>query len=297
MARSSFSNRKLQEEVVVLLRGPSTVTFRLPESLVGIAHHLFEMVHCQPPAHQRGRLSTNGPLCFDFIPEDCRTSRASETPRSNARRHAGPQSSIVGTGRPLPEGSGKVTKLGTDPVPLYSLALRSLRSFAAIPTAFSKSDLLHARHAIIVRHAAQRFDHPASEDRVSLRPVNLQVAACDRGEKHTALQPPHLVHQRDAVPVADVQHGGVLGVHEHRVPRRACQRVDLAINQRVELFPAARAHFEASFRPLPIRKRHRAEMSLAVRCLKFPVRAQMRPAVLEGVACLGQALDAIVKRR
>ena len=50
-----------------------------------------------------------------------------------------------------------------------------------------------------------------------------------------------------------MEFGGVFGVHENRVARRAGERIDLGVDQRVELFAAPRADFKLVGRAVEVR--------------------------------------------
>src|SRR5262245_3887622 len=90
--------------------------------------------------------------------------------------------------------------------------------------------------------------------------------------------------------------GRVLRVHQHGVSWRAVDRVDLRVNQRIELLASPSANFEFSSSPLDAWKRHGAEVRLAIWSREFPARAQVPPAILKSIARLAEVLEAIVER-
>ena len=55
--------------------------------------------------------------------------------------------------------------------------------------------------------------------------LDLQVSTRDRSKEHAAFHCAQIVFERHAVAVAQVQRGGVLGIHEHRIARRASEQV------------------------------------------------------------------------
>src|SRR5688572_28827884 len=108
--------------------------------------------------------------------------------------------------------------------------------------------------------------------------MHLEITRRDVGDKDLTREPPVLVYECHRFTVCDFLGGRVGGAHKHCVSWRAGQRVDLGINQRIELFPAARAHLEPAVRlpPGARRKSYGAKMRLAVWCRKLPIGAQMR---------------------
>ena len=123
---------------------------------------------------------------------------------------------------------------------------------------------LDAHDRVVIRHAAGLIDDAALDDDVPLRPVNLQIAGRDRREENAPFEPPDIIHERDAIPGAHVQPAGIVFVHQHGVARGAVERIDLGIDERVELLPASRADVETAGRTLQLREVDRAEMPFAV---------------------------------
>src|SRR5260221_6729804 len=89
---------------------------------------------------------------------------------------------------------------------------------------------------------------------------------------------------------------GVLGVHEDGVARSAREGIDFVVNKSVELLAAPGTQFENAGWARQVRQRDGAEMGLAVHGRKLPVRAKVRPAILNGVPGPFEILHAIVKR-
>lgn len=73
--------------------------------------------------------------------------------------------------------------------------------------------------------------------------MHLKIAPHDRRRKHPPLVPPRVTRQHDPI-TRQMQLGRILRVHEHRVARRPGQRIDLLVNQCVELLASARGNMK-----------------------------------------------------
>src|SRR6185503_12537171 len=201
---------------------------------------------------------------------------------------------ISPAGNGAPKGNAVTLRRTLGRCPLYKVTGRNARTKSGGVSPWSQ--LLHPRVAIVVGHAAERIDHAAANENVRLGPMYLEIAPCDWRKEDAAFEPSEFVHQRDAIPIAQMQRGGVLGAHENRIASGANQRVDFAVDERVELLATPRADFERAFRPAQVRQRDGAEVRLAIRRVELAVGAQVRSAVLKSVARLLQPLDAVVER-
>ena len=68
--------------------------------------------------------------------------------------------------------------------------------------------------------------------------MNLQVAASNLRKKDAARETAQVVLQNHTIIGDDVKARGVFGIHQHSVARCPVERVNLGINERVELFAA-----------------------------------------------------------
>src|SRR5947207_3022299 len=98
------------------------------------------------------------------------------------------------------------------------------------------------------------------------------------------------------VPLAKVQGRGVFPGDEDVPAPGAEERIDVFLDHRIELFSAARAQKEASFRDVEVRERHDGEASPAVGRGENPSLAKAGAPVLEGVPLHPQVLDPVVGR-
>jgi hypothetical protein len=103
---------------------------------------------------------------------------------------------------------------------------------------------------IVIRHATDLIHDAALDNHVPFGPMDLQISRRDRRQERTAFIAPDTVHERDAIAGAEMQPRRVIGVHQDGIARRAIQRIDVSIDQSVELLPASRADVETPFRPM-----------------------------------------------
>jgi hypothetical protein len=96
-------------------------------------------------------------------------------------------------------------------------------------------DPLNAYFGVVIRHATGRVGNAPLDKDISFRPVDLQVAPGDRGEKNTRLKPANLIHQQHAVILPHLKLSRVLMAHQHRIARRAIEWVDRGVHQRIKL--------------------------------------------------------------
>src|SRR5262249_3616129 len=107
--------------------------------------------------------------------------------------------------------------------------------------------------------------------------------------------------QRHAIADSEAQAADVLMADEDRVPRRAGQRIDLALDHRVELFAPPCREAEGRARIVVFRERlaprpDGRKMRLAVRRRDPAIGVQRSPAPLNLIALGAEGLDAFVQR-
>ena len=98
---------------------------------------------------------------------------------------------------------------------------------------------LHPHVGVVVRHTSGRVGYTPSDNDVSFWPVDLQIASRDRSQNNGAFKPANFIRQSDSVIFVQTQFDGVECAHQHRIARRAIQRVDFGIHERVELFASS----------------------------------------------------------
>ena len=107
---------------------------------------------------------------------------------------------------------------------------------------FTGTQLLDSHSRVVVGHATQRVRDAAFDDYIALGPVNLQVAAGDWCQENRSFESADVVGERDAIVLAQVQNGCILNIDQHRITRRAVERVQVCVNQLVELFSTPRGN-------------------------------------------------------
>ena len=79
-------------------------------------------------------------------------------------------------------------------------------------------------------HTSGRFGDSSADDEVTLRPMDLQIASSDGRQKNVAVKSACFIGQRDAVVLNEMQLGGVFGIHQHGIARRAVHGIDFGID-------------------------------------------------------------------
>src|SRR5438034_26907 len=125
--------------------------------------------------------------------------------------------------------------------------------------------------------------NPAADEHVPLGPVDLYVPRSDRCETQATPIGTEFVRQLDFVSLSKVQSFGVFPGDEDVPAPGAKERIDVFLDHRIELFSAARAQKEPSFRDVEVRERHDGEASPAVGCGENPSLAKAGAPVLECV--------------
>src|SRR5215204_5814223 len=120
---------------------------------------------------------------------------------------------------------------------------------------------LNPYDAVVIRHSANLVDHAALDDHICFWPMDLKIARHNRGEKRPAFETTNVIDERDAIAGAHMQLRGILRAHQNGVARRAIQRIDVGIDQGVELFSPPRADMETAGRAAQLRQINRAKMS------------------------------------
>ena len=100
-------------------------------------------------------------------------------------------------------------------------------------------DLFQAHAGIVIRHAAGGIGHTASNEHISFRPMDLQIAGRDGRQKDTPFESADFVGQSDPVILPQVQFHRVGRIHQDGITLGAVERIVLGINQGIELLAPA----------------------------------------------------------
>ena len=103
---------------------------------------------------------------------------------------------------------------------------------------------LHQR--IVVGDSTHRIALPAPQERVGLRPIDLDVPRADGHDLAVPGELTDLGSKQDGVAIPEAQLLGIFRTDQHRVAGCAHQRVARSINHAVELLPPAGAQQEPS---------------------------------------------------
>src|ERR1051326_232055 len=118
--------------------------------------------------------------------------------------------------------------------------------------------------------------------------LDLNVPAGEWRQHHTTGEAADLVNQLDPIAVLKMHSRRIVGVHQHRITRRGVERINLGVDEGVELLAAPRTDVKQPRLAAPRRQGRTAKMRLAVGCVEFAIRAQVRPAILKRIAGLGK---------
>src|SRR5947208_17016638 len=150
---------------------------------------------------------------------------------------------------------------------------------------------------VVVRHLARGVADSPADEHISLGPVDLYVPRSDRSETQATPIGTEFVRQLDFVSLSKVQSFGVFPGDEDVPAPGTKERIDVFLDHRIELFSAARAQKEPSFRDVEVRERHEGEASPAAGRGEKPTLAKAGAPAMECAPFHPQLRDPVLGRQ